>query len=391
MMNKARRLATSAVVCLVAAWITGGYVEAKEPYKIGAVFSVTGRASFLGDPEKKTAELIVEQINEAGGIDGHPLELVVYDDEGDATKCTLHVKKLIQRDKVAAIIGPSLSGLSIAVVPIVEDAEVPLVSCAASWKIVTKDQASGEQYKWVFKTPQSDSLAVEAIYTHLQGRGISKIAIMSVTTGFGASGRDELLRLASEYGITIVADEKYGPKDTDMTAQLTKIKGLAPQAIVNWSIGPTQVVVLRNWRDLGMQAVPFYQSHGFGSRKNIELAAGAAEGVYCPLGACNIAKIIPKDHPQKEVTMQYWEAYEKKYGETLSSFGGHAWDALHLVVEALRSVGPDSAKIRDYLEAKTGFVGQHGVFNFSPKDHNGLTKEAFNMVVVKDGDWTLAD
>jgi branched-chain amino acid transport system substrate-binding protein len=234
-------------------------------------------------------------------------------------------------------------------------------------------------------------MAVEAIYTHMKKHGISKIAVLSVTSGFGQSGRGELLRLAPDYGMTIVADEKYGPKDTDMTAQLTKIKGLGPQAIVNWSIGPTQVTVVRNWKDLGMTSIPFYQSHGFGSRKNIELAAGAAEGVYCPLGACNIAEILPNDHPQKRVTMGYLRAYTAAYHEPLSSFGGHAWDALNLVAKALAAVGCDKTKLRDHLESTTNFVGQHGVFNFSPKDHNGLNKDAFQMVVVKRGDWEISE
>ena len=197
------------------------------------------------------------------------------------------------------------------------------------------------------------------------------------------------MRLAEEYKMEIVADEKYDPKDTDMTAQLTKIKGLAPQAIINWSVGPSQVTVLRNWRDLGMTNITFFQSHGFGSHKNIELAAGAAEGVYCPLGACNIAELLPADHPQKQVTMDYYNSYMAKYNEPLSSFGGHAWDAINLVADALKAVGPDKAKIQSYLENKKGFVGQHGVFNFSPDDHNGLTKAAFQMVVVKDGNWSL--
>lgn len=214
---------------------------------------------------------------------------------------------------------------------------------------------------------------------------------MSVTTGFGASGREELLRLAPTYGMEIVADEKYGPKDTDMTAQLTKIKGLAPQAIVNWSIGPTQVVVVRNWKDLGMTSIKFYQSHGFGSRENIKLAAGSAEGVLCPLGVCNIAELLPQDHPQKAITMKYLKDYAAKYNEPLSSFGGHAWDALHLVSDAMKAVGCDKKGIRDYIEKKQGFVGQHGIFNFSPEDHNGLTKAAFSMVIVKNGDWAFAD
>ncbi|MBC8392226.1 MAG: ABC transporter substrate-binding protein [Deltaproteobacteria bacterium] len=384
---KFRKLLIIMTICFFSIGLLVGPALA---FKVGAVFSVTGRASFLGDPEKKTATMIAERINKAGGINGQKLDLIVYDDEGDATKCNLAVKKLITRDKVCAVIGPSLSGLSIAVLPLAEKHKTPLVSCAASYKIVTNEK-TGKQYKWVFKVPQSDSMAVEAIYNYMKKKGITKIAIMSVSTGFGASGRGELMKYADKYGMTIVADEKYGPKDTDMTAQLTKIKGIAPQAIVNWSIGPTQVTVLRNWRDLGMQSIPFYQSHGFGSKKNIQLAAGAAEGVLCPLGAVNTPLALPLDHPQKTVTTMYNQNYLSKYNEPVSSFGGHAWDALNLVINALKVVGCDRAAIRDHLENTRGFVGQHGVFVFSPDDHNGLTWEkAFNMIVVKDADWSMA-
>jgi len=387
-----KRISIFTIICLFfLGLVISPAMAFKGTYKVGAVFSVTGRTSFLGDPEKKTAEIITEEINKAGGINGHKLELIVYDTEGDATKANLAVKKLITQDKVCAVIGPSLSGTSLAVVPLAEQYKTPLISCAASYKIVHDDK-TGKPYQWVFKTPQTDTMAVEAIYTRLQKQGIHKIAIMSVTSGFGASGREELIRLAPKYKIEIVADEKYGPKDTDMTAQLTKIKGTSPQAIVNWSVGPTQVTVLRNWRDLGMVSIPFYQSHGFGSKKNIELAAGAAEGVFTPLGACNVADLLPEGHPQKAITMKYKKDYEEKCNEPLSSFGGHAWDALNMVQEALKAVGCDKAKIRDYLENNIkGFVGQHGIFTYNADDHNGLTKEAFNMVVVKNGDWELAD
>ena len=361
-----------------------------DSYKVGAVFSVTGPASFLGDPEKKTAMMIAEQINAAGGIGGKKLELIVYDTEGDATKANLAVKKLITQDKVCAIIGPSRSGTSMAVVPLAEKYKIPLVSAAASYKIVTDDK-TGKQRKWVFKVPQSDSMAVEALYDYLKMKGISKVAIMSGTTGFGKSGRGELIRLAPNYGITIMADETFGYKDTDMTAQLTKIKGIGPQAIISWSIGPSQVIVVRNWKDLGMTSIPFFQSHGFGSRRNIDMAAGAAEGVTAPLGACNTPEALPANHPQKSVTMEYMNAYMGKYHEPVASFGGHAWDALMLVVNALKAVGCDKAAIRDHIENTKGFAGQHGVFNFSPDDHNGLNwKEAFNIIVVKDGNWALA-
>lgn len=381
-----KKLAIGVMACLV---ICGFLSQpAMATYKVGAIFSVTGGASFLGDPEKKTALMVVDQINASGGINGEKLELVVYDDETNPTKCNLYAKKLVSQDKVLAVIGPSVSGLSVAVIPVFERYKTPMVSCAASYKIV-HDEKTGKPYKWVFKTPQTDSMAVEAIYTQMKNMGIKKIAIITVTSGFGASGRHELLRLAKDYQMEIVADEKYDPKDTDMTAQLTKIKGLAPQAIINWSVGPSQVTVIRNWRDLGMTNITFFQSHGFGSRKNIELAAGAAEGVYCPLGACNIAELLPADHPQKGVTMDYHKSYMAKYNEPLSSFGGHSWDAINLVVDALKAAGPSKAKIREHLENTKGFVGQHGIFNMSPDDHNGLTKEAFQMVIVKDGDWAL--
>ena len=362
----------------------------KKPYKVGAVFSVTGPATFLGDPEKKTAEMVAEEINASGGINGHPLDLIVYDDETNPTKCTLAVKKLINRDKVCAIIGPSASGLTMAVIPLAERQEVPMVSCAASYKIVHNDK-TGKPYPWVFKTPQTDTLAVQAIYNHMKSKGIAKVAIISVNDGYGSSGRGELIRLAPEYGITIVADEKYGAKDPNMMVQMTKIKAAAPEAIVNWSTGPTQVTVMRDRKDLGMMDIAFYQSHGFGSRENIELAAGAAEGVICPLGACNVAEILPADHPQKAVTMQYMNNFTQKYNEPISSFGGHAWDALNIVAKALEAVGDDRDKIRDYIEGQKGFVGQHGIFNFSPEDHNGLTKEAFAMIMVKNNDWAMAD
>ena len=236
-------------------------------------------------------------------------------------------------------------------------------------------------------------MAAEAIFNHMKQKGIKKIAIITGTTGFGKSGQSELVRLAPQYGIEIVANESYGPQDTDMTAQLTKIKGFAPQAIVNWSIGPTQVTVLRNYRDLGMRGeIVFYQSHGFGSKKNIELAAGAAEGVYTPLGACATPDALPANHPQKKVAMKYNKSFTALFNEPVSTFGGHAWDSLMLAVDALKAVGCDRAKIRDYLESKKGFVGQHGVFSFSPDDHNGLVwQDAFNMIVVKNGDWAMAD
>jgi branched-chain amino acid transport system substrate-binding protein len=377
------------LVLIVSAMVLGvcfSKAQAKEPYKVGAIFSVTGGASFLGEPEKKTAEMIAGWINAEGGINGHPLELIIYDDETDATKCNVAMKKLISQDNVSVVIGPSTSGNSMAIVGVAEKEMVPMISCAAAKTIVLPV----ESRHWVFKVAGSDIHVSQRIFAYMQSKGIQKVAIMTATDAFGASGRDELLAFASQFGITIVADEKYGPKDTDLTAQLTKIKGTDAQAVVNWSVGPTQVLAVKNWRALGMDKLPLYQSHGFGSRKNIELCGKDAEGVLCPLARVNIGRLLADDHVQKSVVMKYTEAYEKKYNEPISSFGGHAWDALYIAVKALETVGNDRAKIRDFVENLTGFVGQHGVFHFSPQDHNGLSKDDLEMVVVKDGDWAIA-
>jgi len=385
--GKGWRGAATLTFCLVLVWsVVPMAVAAKEPYKIGAVFAVTGGASILGEPEKRTAEMLAEEINKKGGIDGHKLELVLYDDESDETKCRLAVTRLIKKDKVPVIIGPSTSGNTMAVIAVCDEAKVPLISCASSIKIVTPVN----ERKWIFKVAPSDSHSVERIYEFLLKKGIKKVAIMTVSDGYGSSGREELLRVAPQMGIEVVADERYGPKDTDLTAQLTRIRGTGAQAVINWSVGPTQILAVKNWKELGMTAMTFVQSHGFASKKNIELAGGAAEGVFCPLGRVNIPDLLPATHPQKGVIMAYNEAYQARFKEPLSAFGGHAWDALKLAVEALGAVGPDPAKIREYLENRKNFVGQGGVFNFSPADHCGLTKDAFEMVVVKNGTWALA-
>jgi len=350
----------------------------QEPIKVGALFAVTGPASNLGEPERNTAKMIERQINEAGGINGRPLQVIVEDTEGDEKVAVTKINKLIKFDNVCAVIGPSRSGTSMAVKPIADENQVPLLSCAAAIEIVQPLS------KWVFKTPQNDSDCVIRIFEHMQTAGITQIAIMGESTGFGQSGRAQLKKLAPDYGITIVADESYNPADTDMTAQLTRIRGTAAQAVVNWSIVPAQSIIPKNMKQLGM-TIPLYQSHGFGNIRYAQAAGEAADGLIFPAGALLVAESLPDTHPRKALLMQYKQDYESEFGESASTFGGHAYDALHLVVNALRAVGPDRAKIRDFIENTKGFHGTAGTFNFSPEDHCGLTKDAFEMITVKGG------
>ena len=362
--------------------LMAGVVFAAPSVKIGALFSVSGPASFLGEPERNTAEMMVAEINKAGGRKGRKLELIVYDTQGDATKAVQAANKLIKDDKVVAIIGPSTTGDSMAVIPVVEKAEIPLISCAAGIKITDPVK------KWVFKTAQNDALAVMKIYKNLQKQKINKIAILTVSDGFGSSGREQLKLQAKEFDIKIISDETYSPSDKDMTVQLTKIRQSEAQAIVCWGTNPGPAIVARNAKQLGIK-IPLYMSHGVSSKKFIELAGVGAEGIILPSGRVIVADQLPKSDPQKKALMNYVNKYREHYKVEGDHFGGHAYDAIMLLKKAMEQAGFSPAAIRDQFEKTKKVAGIGGTFSFSPQDHAGLNSDAFVLVQVEKGDWKL--
>jgi len=355
---------------------------AAAPIKIGALFAVTGPASFLGEPERNTAQMVVDEINRAGGVKGRKLELVAYDTSGDASKAVQLATKLIKNDHVVAIIGPSTTGDTMAVIPVVEKAGIPLISCSAGSKITEPVK------KFVFKTAQNDGLAVARIYEQLKKEGKKKVAILTVSDSFGSSGREQLKAQAPRYGIEIVSDDTYGPKDTDMTAQLTKIRGSKAQAIICWGTNPGPAVVARNAKQLGI-ATPLYMSHGVSSKKFIQLAGEAAEGIRLPSGKVLVADLLPNSDKQKKSLLAFINDYQAHYRAEGDHFGGHAWDAVMLLKSAIERGGDTPAGIRNALEKTRGFAGIGGVFNYTPADHAGLTKDAFVLVEVRKKDWVL--
>lgn len=381
-LNKSVRLMACALGALMLCGIAPSTGWSKDAYKIGGVFSVTGPASFLGDPEKKSLEMLIDEINAKGGIDGHQLEAVIYDTEGDPGKAVLAANKLISKDNVLAIIGPSLTPTSLALVPLAEKAQLPMISCAAGIQITDPVKP------WVFKTAQSDVLAVAAIYQHMQKHGIKKIGIITVNDSFGNSGKEQLEKQAAKFGIQVVQAETFGGKDTDMTAQLTKIRSAQPDAIVCWGTNPGPAVVAKNVQQMKIE-VPLYQSHGVASPKFIELAGDAAEGVLLPTGKILVANLLPDADPQKAVLLDYIQQYEKRWQTPVSGFGGYAYDAMQMLAKALKGTEGDKAKVRDALEKTAGHVGVSGTFNFTAKDHNGLGEDAFVMVEIRKGAWKL--
>ncbi len=363
-------------------WSGASLVLAAKPYKIGALFSITGPTSFIGEPERNTLVMLIEKINKAGGINGHPLQAIIYDTEGDETNTLKKATKLIIQDKVLAIIGPSRTGTTLALIPFVERYKVPLISCAAGIKIVEPVRP------WVFKTAQSDRLAVKKLYAYCKRHGIKRIAIITVSNGFGQSGREELKHLAPEYGLEIVADEIFGPKDVDMSPQLIRIRAKGPDAVICWGTNPGPAIVAKNMRQLGMKQ-PLFMSHGVASKRFIELAGKASEGVILPAGKILVAQQLPKNDPQRALLLRYLAEYKARYGKEPLTFGGHAYDALLLLKQALEKAGADRNKIRQALE-HAHIVGIHGIFRISPKDHNGLDpKEAFVLVRIQHGKWVM--
>jgi branched-chain amino acid transport system substrate-binding protein len=370
----------AAVACIIA--LFAAPVLAADTIKVGAVLAVTGPASFLGAPEAKTLEMLVEEINAKGGIKGKKIELIIKDTGADPQKAVSFAKQLIDEEKVFAIIGPSTSGETMQIKNIAEEGKTILLSCAAAEVIVNPVA------KYVFKTPQMDKDAVLRIFKAMKAMKISKIGVMSSNTGFGAAGKAQIEKLAPDHGIEILANVVYDKAATDLTAEVTKISAAKVQGIINWSIEPAQSICIKGARQI-CPNVPVFQSHGFGNINYVKAAGVAAEGVIFPAGRLLVADTLPSTNPQKSVLVDYKKKYEAKYKEDVSTFGGHAYDAMMILVKAVETAGPDKEKVRDAIENMKGFVGTGGVFNFSATDHNGLDINAFELLTVKNGKFVV--
>lgn len=374
----------AAAACIIGlTGLTANSAESRT-IKIGAIFSQTGPASFLGAPEAKTVQMLADQLNAKGGVLGRKIEVIIKDSGGSPEKAVSFAKQLIDEERVLAIIGPSTSGETMQIKPLCEENKMILVSCAAAETIVNP------LAKYVFKTPQKDSQAVTWIYNTMKDMGISKIAVLSGNDGFGMAGKKQLEDLAGAHGIQIVVNEVYDKGATDLTDILTKVKGTpGVQAVVNWSIVPAQSIIAKNMKQIGLN-IPLFQSHGFGNLKYVQQAGVAAEGILFPAGRLLVVDELPDNHPQKKVLAAYKKDYETRFKEDVSTFGGHAYDAFMVVIEGVKKAGStDRDKVRDAIEQLKGFVGTAGVFNYSPTDHTGLGLDAFEMLTVKNGKFVI--
>jgi branched-chain amino acid transport system substrate-binding protein len=357
-----------------------------EPIKIGVVVSLTGTYAGLGEPEKNTIEMEVERINEAGGVNGRLIEVVYEDDATDDAKANAAASRLIDQENVVAIIGATGTGGTMAMRDVIKRAGVAQVSMAGG--TVITDPVD----ELVFATPWSNTIVAPFTIDALKSAGINKIAFISDSGGFGKDGKAVFAKAAENAGLQIVNDQSFNPGDTDMAAQLTNIKSSEAEAIVMWTAGKEAATVLKNARDLGV-TLPIYGSHGNARVEFIDGSGDAAEGVRFAAGKILLPEAYGVGSEAYNVATDFIARYETRFGQAPSTFAGHAYDALYLIVEAAKQIDGDvtAEALASGLESVQGFVGIGGTFNMSPQDHNGLSASDLTMYEVRNGAWVIAE
>ena len=353
--------------------------------KIGGLLETSGFVASLGQPGLDGAMLAVEQVNAAGGINGRKVQFINVNSESDNTKTVSGAKRLIEQEKVVGIVGPMSSGSSFAVVDTIEKAKLPMIANGASRGIVLPP----EQKKFSFLAPLTDVVVQTAMLKDMQAKGIKKIAILNSDVAFGTSGRDSLEKLAGDNGVQIVAKETFGNSDTDISPQLTKIRGSDAQATVVWATGPGLAISTKNHRALGIKT-PLYLAHSANDFNYLRLAGDSANGVLLPSSKLYVTSSLPATDTQKPVVERFVRDYEKKYGKLPATFAGNGYDAAMLLMEAIRKAGTDPVAVRDAIEGTKNHVGVTALYAYAPDDHFGTKPESVVMLTVKAGKFELA-
>ncbi len=388
--RKALAIAMATVLCVAGLTLGGCSDESGsdssglEPYKIGVVVSLTGSYSGLGVPEKRAIELEAEMLNEAGGINGRMVELFFEDDATDAAKAAAAATSLIEREDVIAIIGATGTGQTMAMRTDIDRAAVPQVSMAGG-SVVTADFD-----ELVFQTPWPNRVVVPFTLKALAAKGITRIALISDSGGYGADGHDVVLASAAAAGVEIVADETFNLGDTDMTAQLTKMRSQSPDAVLMWTAGSEAAIVAKNMQQLGLD-VPLVGSPGNGRVEFLDGAGSAADGFSFAAGKILLPEAYGEGSEAFTVATEFIDRYTERYGTAPDIFAGHAYDAFLIIADALGRVDGDvtPAALRDAIEATDGLIGVGGTFSYSADDHNGLSETDLVMYRVDGGQWVL--
>lgn len=380
---------------LVLIWTSSGLSQQKlAPYPIGFCADLTGRMSDMGTANKRGMEIAIDAINAAGGVNGRQLKAIVNDGESDPSKSVLHSKRLIEVDKVTILTGYNLSGSTMASIQTAEAGKTVLYSASASEKIWIPTKT------WIFNVvPRQWEASIPMLIEVLQQKGAKKIAYIYIDTTYGQTGKETFDRAVKEMKFTPSIVEKYAPGSTDVGPQITHIKAADADGILITGNLADTVMVMKNARDMGFTG-PIVSDYAIVGPEFIQLGGKYVEGVVTTSLKALVAPELPGNDPQKKVAMELYNTYMKQYG-AFSLYAGHMWDEIYMITEALKKVDPklDSTKeadvvkiraqVRDNLERIKGFVGQNGIFNYSPDNHNGLGPKCYVPVVVENGKWTL--
>jgi branched-chain amino acid transport system substrate-binding protein len=378
-------MAVTIVGCSSSSTTSQSSTVSAEPIKVGAIVSLTGNYASLGQAEKNAIDMEVKKINAAGGINGHKLEVVIADDGTDEAKAVAAATKLIEQDKVVAIIGGTGTGQSMAVRTVIDRAGVPQVSMAGGNAI------TGNFDPLVFQTAWTNGLVAPYELAAMKQAGINKIGVLSDSGGFGKDGRAILATEAAKAGITVVSDQTFNPGDADMSAQLTNIKKAGADAVVIWTAGGDAATIAKNAKALNL-GLPLWGSHGNARIEFIKGAGDAAEGFTFAAGHVLVPSTYGTGTPSFETATKFVDEYTAAYGAAPSTFAGHAFDALYLVANAAKTLGDKITPptLRDAIEKTKDFAGIGGTFTFSSTDHNGLSDKDLTLYKVQNGTWVVA-
>jgi branched-chain amino acid transport system substrate-binding protein len=375
--------------CAVALAFAGFAGAASAQIKVGVTVSATGPAASLGIPEKNTFALLPKEIG------GKSVQYIVLDDASDTTTAVKNTRKLLTEDNVDVVIGSTVTPNSLAMIDVAAEAETPMISMAASASIVEPVDA---KRRWVFKTPQNDSHMATAITGHMADHGIKTVAFIGFADAYGEGWFREFTKLADLRKIKVVANERFARNDTSVTGQVLKIMGANPDAVLIAGSGTPAALPQKTLKERGYKGV-MYQTHGVANNDFLRVCGKDCEGTWLPSGPLLVAEQLPDSNPVKKSALTYKSAYEKAYGPgSVSTFGGHAWDAGQLlavaVPEALKKAQPGTKEfrkaLRDAIEGVKNHAESHGIVNMSATDHLGLDQRSRVMVQILNGKWKLA-
>lgn len=355
---------------------------------VGVTICTTGPAASLGIPQRNTIELLPKEVA------GQTIEYTVLDDGGDATRAVANMRKLIDEDHADVIIGSSITPASLAMIDVAAEKQVPLISLAASARIVSPMDA---QRRWVFKVPQNDSLMADAVADHMAKNGVKTVAFIGFNDGYGDGWLVEMTRAAKEKGLTLVDTERYARTDTSVTGQVLKMVAARPDAVLIAASGTPAALPQKALHERGY-AGKYYQTHGIANNDFLRVGGKDVDGTILPVGPMLVASQLPDSNPIKQHALEYIRRYEAANGAgSVATFGAHAYDAATLLAAAipaaLQKGKPGTAEfragLRDAMEAQHDLVMTHGIANLSPQEHNGFDTRARVMVTIEGGAWKL--